>query len=471
MLDIGSNSVRLVVYDGLHRSPLTLVNEKVLCGLGRGVAQNGVLNPQGVQEALQALERYAGIVGALGADPVLALGTAALRAAKDGPAFCERVARQHGIAIRVITGEEEAHYAATGVLSGIGHASGFVGDLGGGSLELIDIPALSKQVSLPLGPLVLQSVGAADSAAVKKHIKSALAKHKSQCGFKAGSTFYAVGGAWRNLAKLYMESVDYPLQVLHHYKVKSADFCRFIEQIIHADASAMAAIAEATGKRADTLPYAAAVLQGVVDSFAPKDIVFSAYGLREGVLYEQLAPAERRKDPLLAYAEKATHRYQQHAIVGALYDWISPLYPSETPAHKRLRRASCWLSDVSWAEHTSYRAEHAWQHILSMPVGGITHAERVFLALVQYVRYGGSLKKKWLAAYQNQLSATQNKDALVLGNALRLAYSLSAGAEPLLHAAELMRQPKSLALAVEAGRERWVNQAILRRFNALAELL
>ena len=160
VIDIGSNSVRLVVYEGAVRALTPLFNEKVLCGLGRKVASTGSLDPEAVERALVALVRFKTIARVLRVKSLTAIATAAVREAKNGADFIERGQRAAGCAIEVLSGEKEAELAAKGIMMGFVGDDGVAGDLGGGSLELIDIAGeqLREAATLPLGGLRLIDV-------------------------------------------------------------------------------------------------------------------------------------------------------------------------------------------------------------------------------------------------------------------------------------------------------------------------
>ena len=160
VIDIGSNSVRLVIYEGLTRSPTPIFNEKVLAGLGREVHSTGLLAADAVEKALQALRRFRTLCDIGGITRLWCVATAACRDADNGPEFiaaAERICRR---SIAVLTGKQEAQYSALGVVSGLYQPDGIVGDLGGGSLELVDVrgESIRSGVTLPLGSLALQDL-------------------------------------------------------------------------------------------------------------------------------------------------------------------------------------------------------------------------------------------------------------------------------------------------------------------------
>jgi len=469
VIDIGSNSIRLVVYDALKRAPLPVFNEKVLCGLGRGVEKDGQLNPAGVELALQNLERFRGLIDGMRISRLDVLATAAVRDARNGESFVERVRARTGFTMRVISGEEEARLSALGVLSGTPGADGLVGDLGGGSLELVglDHGALGPQITLPLGPLRLMESGASRdlTRTIDKHLEKLpwLPQAKGRC-------FYPVGGSWRALAKLHMEKQRHPLHIIHHYTI-AADEAREFAALVGRQSKSSLEKLSGSRRRIETLPYAALVLERVLRMAQPARVVFSAYGLREGHLHSLLTPDQQAQDPLLAACDDWSSRFGRFGDATLLVTWTGGLFAGEDERARVLRHAACLLSDVGWAEHPDYRADHAFRRILHFPFPGVDHAERVFLALSGFARYAGTIDGPLAAEVRPLVSDAQAKKALVLGLALRLAHTLSGGAPGLLRQTTLKLGGETLALTLPGEAAALYGEVVQRRLDALAKAL
>ena len=221
VVDIGSNSVRLVVYEGLTRSPTAMFNEKALCGLGREVQSTGLLAADAVEHALSTLKRYRALCATMGVKKILAVATAACRDARNGRAFVKLAERTIGAEIDVLSGAREAELTALGVISGVHRADGVVGDLGGGSLELVDVRGTRARHGLtrPLGGLALADISAKSLKKAEKFVKKTLAALPVLKACEDRS-FYAVGGTWRSLARLHMWQTGYPLHVMHGYAIR-----------------------------------------------------------------------------------------------------------------------------------------------------------------------------------------------------------------------------------------------------------
>ncbi|MBP2227306.1 exopolyphosphatase/guanosine-5'-triphosphate,3'-diphosphate pyrophosphatase [Azospirillum agricola] len=471
VIDIGSNSIRLVVYDGLIRSPLALFNEKVLCGLGRGVEKTGNLNPDGVAQGLTALERFARLAAGMRVARLDVIATAAVRDARDGAAFVERVERSTGLTVRVISGEEEARLSAMGVLSGTPEADGLVGDLGGGSLELVtlDRGAIGEQVTLPLGPLRLMETGVTRQNGLVRLIDQHL-ESLPWLGKAKGRPFYPVGGSWRAIAKLHMEQTSHPLHIIHHYSMPAGEAREFASLMGRQSRSSLEKLS-GSRRRLDTLPFAALVFERLLRAAQPSRVVFSAYGLREGHLYSLLTPEGRRVDPLLASAADWAQRFVRMGDPSLLLDWTAGLFAGEDDNATRLRHAACLLSDVGWAEHPDYRAEHAFLRILRYPFPALDHDERAFLALAAYARYAGTVDSPQTLGARSLLSEGQGLKALVLGLALRLAHTLSGGATALLERTSLKVVGERLVLTLPDDGTVPSGEAVQRRVDALAKAL
>lgn len=228
VIDIGSNSVRLVVYEGLTRSLIPIFNEKTLCGLGREVQSTGLLAPDAVQKALTALKRFRALCRVMQVGRVFAIATAACRDASNGPDFIVRAERICAVKIEILSGPREARLSALGVISGIHQPDGIVGDLGGGSLELIDVRrnTVRSGVTLPLGGLALQDLAHQSLKRADRIVREEL-DGVPQLAAGSGRTFYAVGGTWRALARIHIIQSGYPLQVMHGYSIPAAEALDF----------------------------------------------------------------------------------------------------------------------------------------------------------------------------------------------------------------------------------------------------
>ena len=432
VVDIGSNSVRLVIYEGLSRSPAMLFNEKVLCGLGKGLVSTGRMDAAAVERALTALRRFRALSEQARATDIYVLATAAAREASNGSKFIGDAEAILGCTIRVLTGEEEALYSAYGVISGFHDPDGIAGDLGGGSLELIDIEGekIGRGITLPLGGLRLsetvgQSLEKARVFAAEQVARASFLKNGE------GRTFYAVGGTWRNIAKLHMEMTGYPLHMMQGYKVSAGEMSDFLDTIIEGKETRHPAWQAVSKNRRALLPYGAVAMQEVLRTMKPARVIFSAQGVREGYLYSLLSQEEKASDPLLVAADQlAILRARSPEHARELAEWtgrmISLFGVNESEEENRYRRAACLLADISWRAHPDYRGPQALNLIAHSSLVGITHPGRAYLALANYYRFEG-LQDDDASSPLAGIAGPRLQDlAKLLGGMLRVLYLFSA---------------------------------------------
>jgi len=479
VIDIGSNSVRLVVYESLTRSLAPIFNEKVLCGLGRNVQTTGLLGEKEVETALTALRRFRALSKVMKVGRLHAIATAACRDASNGPAFIAKAERICGTKIEILSGAREAKLSALGVISGIYKPDGIVGDLGGGSLELIDVKGhrVRTGVTLPLGGLALQDASQKSIKKAERIVKSEISKVEQLAG-GVGRTFYAVGGTWRALARIHIIQSGYPLRVMHGYSIPAVDALDFVRRLRRLVAiNALADIETVTEARRPLLAYAALVLEYIILVAKPSTITFSTFGVREGLLYEMLSDTVQQEDGLIATASKLNElRARAPAHANDLIDWTDRLMRAvkleETDEQRRLRHAACLLSDIGWRAHPDYRGDETLHVIANGNFGATTHESRVFLALAVYYRYSGiGEKNEPTTGLRELLTPEVVERARVIGTAMRVAHLISAAHPGVLPHTHFRNRERKLFLAFEPRIENLVGDRISSRFRQLARLL
>lgn len=433
VLDIGSNSVRLVVYERHSRALTTLYNEKTACSLGRGLAKTGRIAYENIDRALTAIQRFALVCQLMKVGAVHILATSAVREASNAESFVSAVEETMGVPVRVLSGTEEAHFAALGALSGMPGFDGVVGDLGGGSLELSRITdGLDSQGEThALGVIRLQD----DSGG--NPVKGAqLARQRlkgAELLRKKGGTFCAIGGTWRSLAKVHQVLRNYPLHMVQHYSVKAGDMLALCEDILDAAGSERQwpGSEASSSSRRDLVPYGAAVMAEVIRAGKFDEVVFSALGVREGYLYGLLSDEQRAHDPLLEVAEEMNllrSRAPGHAddLIAFSGAFLAAIGVRETTEEERLRKVACYLADIVWRGHPDYRGEQAVDMVAYSGVTGVDHPGRAFLAEVLAVRYMGLKQKSMSGSLLNLAGPAANMKARLLGATFRVAYPMSA---------------------------------------------
>ncbi len=439
VVDIGSNSVRLVVYDQLGRAPLPRFNEKSLCRLAEGLPETGAIHPDNFRRTVEATRRFRAIADAMGVARLDVTGTEAIRRASNGPDLAAAIEREAGLKVRILAGLEEARYSTLGVISGFFRPVGTVGDMGGGSLEVAeaqDDHVGEVSVSLPLGALPVESMLAGGRVEAKRQIDDILAANLPRT--LAKPVFYAVGGGWRAIAKAHMEATGAPVKVVHGYGMPLAEARAFAKTLLRLSPARLAATPGVADRRARTLPAAAITLDRVLKRLAPERVVFSALGLREGLLFSLLTQEERYCDPLIEGARLiGLPLARVPEFAAALVDWTEGLFPGEAAADARLRVAVCALSDIGWRDAPELRAEESFRRTLSFPFIGVEHRERAFLAAALHNRYDGPADANWLEPAIGLLGAGARRRAKILGRAIRLAYRFSGCAPGVLASARL----------------------------------
>jgi exopolyphosphatase/guanosine-5'-triphosphate,3'-diphosphate pyrophosphatase len=470
IVDIGSNSVRLVVYEEESRTAATVQNEKSICGIGRDMVSTGRLHAEGCAEALEALARFRLIADGLGVQAREAVATAAARDAANGAEFIAKAERAWGAPIRILAGEEEARIAAEGVIAGIPEADGLAADLGGGSLDMVGVKngKTGKAFTLPFGPLRLMDQARGDPDKARDIVDKGL---KSLPGLEA-SALYAVGGIWRSFARVDMEEQHYPLHVLQQYVIPRGRALRLCKLLSGLSKDSIRKIKVVSKRRAESLPYGAVVLERLIEAGGIRDVVISAYGLREGLLYAGLSAEERAKDPLVEFARAAnsrTARVPAHAQ--EMLDWTAPLFANDSREDSRIREASAFFSDVGWRRHPDDRAIGAMGQVLTAPFAGASHRARALIAASVFHRYTGDEDVPPQMNLSGLLDKDDERRALVLGLAWRFAFSLSSSAAGELAHYRLRVTPAKVILDVPTRREAIAGEPVQKRLGVLADAL
>jgi len=467
VVDVGSNSVRLVVFDGAARSPAYFFNEKVLCGLGAGVGATGKLNPEGRRSALSTLKRFVALAERMNLSSLTCVATAAVREAKDGPDFVKQVARETGLELRVIEGIEEARLSAQGVLVGWPDAVGLTVDIGGASMELARVHGgrIGTCVTSNLAPLSLADI---PEKKREKVIAETLRDLRQKLPGRVEEMFL-VGGSWRAIANLHMARRAYPLNVLHAYEVAPEDLLETAEWAVGQDVATFSELVTTSEARLSLVPLASQVLRQVIAVFQPERIAVSSYGLREGVLYEQMSPEARQLDPLIEacrHTEIAAARFP--GFGEALFDWVRPIFALEEEWTLRLIHAACLLHDVNWRTHPDFRPTASFESVTRANLGGITHRGRVFLGLMLTNRYKSGRRVRPDDDLVALLEPEQQQLAETVGRALRLGAMLTGASVDALKQSRLILSDSKLVLVLDGTMGALRGEVVEKRLAKLA---
>jgi exopolyphosphatase / guanosine-5'-triphosphate,3'-diphosphate pyrophosphatase len=476
-MDIGSNSVRLVVYEGLTRAPTPLFNEKVLAGLGRQVQTTGLLAEDAIETALAALRRFRALCDTLRVERVFAIATAACRDAENGPEFIKKAERICRTRIDVLSGKREAQLTALGVISGVHNPDGIVGDLGGGSLELVEVlhARVRKGLTLPLGGLALQDLAGKSIKKAERVVSDALGDI-DLLDRGEGRTFYAVGGTWRSLARLHMWQTGYPFHIMHNYRISAREALEFSKLVHRVDTETLSKIEVINAARRPLLPYAALVMEHLIRSMKPRQVIISVLGVREGLLYELLREKERSRDPLIAAATELNtlrSRDPQHGreLIGWTNRFIASSGLEESADEERLRHTGCLLADIGWRAHPDYRGEQSLNLIAHGAFTAVDHPGRAYLALAIYFRHVG-LNEEELSPRLREVATPHILDrARVLGATMRVAYILTAGHGGVLTNTPMAVKRGKLILRLPGKYKGLASDRLLGRLRQLGRLV
>jgi exopolyphosphatase/guanosine-5'-triphosphate,3'-diphosphate pyrophosphatase len=431
-----------------------------------------------VRRAVEELRRFRALAEQAGAVSLHAIATAAAREAENGMDFVRRAEEILGVPIQVLSGKEEAAYSAQGVISAFHRPDGIAGDLGGGSLELIDIAgdAIGEGITLPLGGLRLQEMAKDSPVAAAKIAREELRR----ADFLADGrdrTFYCVGGTWRNLARLHMLSTNYALPVMHNYELGLDEMDAFLKLVAGGELGQIRGAKRISKTRRALLPYGAAVLREIIDAMQPKNIVVSAFGVREGYLHALLSPEERRRDPLISSAEElAILRSRSVTHARELAAWTDEAFAvfgiEESEDEARYRRAACLLADIGWRAHPEYRGTQSLNIIAHASFIGIDHPGRAFIALANLFRHEGIYEDDVSPAMKALAGPRYIERARILGALLRVVYLFSAsmpGMMPKLKWRE--GEDRKLSLVVPASHADLLGERPDSRMEILARVL
>lgn len=450
IIDIGSNTVRLVVYGGAMRAPSVLLNEKVTARLGRAIAETGRLADEAVELALRGLARFALLLEDLGIEDVEVVATAAVRDASNGPEFVEKL-RAMGLAPRVLSGEEEAILSAHGVIGAFPDARGIVADLGGGSLELVRVGEgrTSAATSLPLGTLRLVAHRARGTAEMRKGLDKAIRKggwDLAETPAEENGALYLVGGTWRAMAVFAMEAARHPLSDPHGFALDQSGARDLALTLASSGPDGVKARGRISNMRAEKLPDAAVLLQAMLARLNPARVVFSSWGLREGLLYDRLPAHARAQDPLLAgISVFASQRGAPPTLATRMAAWTLDAAPAREHGSERLRLAATMLGLASMQIEPNIRLPQAIEWALQKRWVGIDGAARAMIAAA-------------ISANGNQLDLPERvralarpealEEAVRWGLALRLARRFGACSRRSLQASRLVLRDGALVLRI-----------------------
>lgn len=473
VIDIGSNSVRLVVFDARQRSACYFYNEKVLCGLGADLASTGRLSPEGVDSALKTIARFTALAERMRITTLHAVATAAVRDAADGPEFRDRIATETGIRMTIASGDDEARLTGQGVLYGWPDATGVAADLGGASLELVrlgDGTVSPERVSLPIGPLRLMKRDLSLKQ-MRKEVDTLL-EPAAERFLVEDDRLILIGGSWRVFARIHMDRTEYPLHVLENYTIDAADALKTARWLSEQKPETIRTISGSSASRATVTPIGAVILERLIRTVRPKTIGVSAFGLREGVFFENLPESEQAKDPFIdSCLTLEALRARFPGFGDELWNWLAALFWDGNPYHDRWRRAACLLSDATWRSHPDYRARACFETITRATLVGISHEGRAYIGSALLNRYKGGMAAIAAEPATRILSPEMTNEARALGKAIRLGAMLSGSAPGTLRETRIQHDGGTIVLTLGPSARRLAGDAVNKRLQKLGDTL
>ena len=473
VIDIGSNSVRLVVYDALQRSACYFYNEKVLCGLGSDLASTRRLSPEGADNALKTLGRFAALAERMQVARMHAVATAAVRDAEDGPAFRDRVEAETGIRMTIASGDDEARLTGQGVLYGWPEICGVAADLGGASLELVRLgegEVSGERISMPIGPLRLMKRGLS-AKQMRKEVDALLEPHAER--FQAeDQMLILIGGSWRVFARIHMDRIDYPLHVLENYTIDAAETLETARWLSEQAPDTVRSLSGSSATRAAVTPIGALILERLIHALQPGSVGISAFGLREGVLFENLPESEQRKDPFIESCRVLEAERARFPGFGEeLWTWLSPLFWDGNLYHDRWRRAACLLNDVTWRSHPDYRAQACFETTTRATLIGLSHEGRAYIGSALLNRYKGGKEAVAAEPATRILPPDLTNEARALGKAIRLGAMLSGSAPGTLRETRIQKDGDAIVLTLGPSARRLAGDVVDKRLKKLGDTL
>ncbi len=460
VIDIGSHSIRMVIYRHYGRYPLPLFNERVTVKLGEGLDNNETLSPEKIELGLSTLRRFSHIMQAISLERTFVIATAAVRRAKNATDFTEPAEDILGAPVTILSAQDEARMVTLGLTANLQDISGLIADLGGGSLELVLVKNGNAQesTSLNMGHL---------SSRTKTEIVSLL----NSVGWLkklSGAPLYGIGGSFRALGSAYVKRTGYPLFLLHGLELKSGTVMDILASL-KGDSPDLQGVP--VGRRA-SIGMAAEIMSSLIECSGVGKITISGTSIRDGIVACMDKSAKPKKDPLLsACNEIASHSQRFEGLNEVLKECLAPVTSLfEMPDSRRLFEAACLLSDISWNEPPELRGAIAADRILALPIFSLSHKERAWLAKAVYHRYAGVKENKpALPVFDRLLSPFEGNEALALGLGLRFALIYSAGIPDYLSAVTLVIAAQKMRFQIAPHGMSLFDEHSLRRLEVFAK--
>ena len=436
IIDIGSNSIRLVAYDKINRVPRMIYTEKVFCSLAKNLDIDNSIPKKNYKKTINAIKRFYKISLDIKSSELFIFATAAIREADNGFILKNEIENITNREMIILSENDEVKLSTQGLISSFPSANGIMADLGGGSLELslLENGKLKKFTSLKIGVVRLLNEFSKNKNKCLINILKKLNQVKWLDKFKK-TNFYAIGGSFRSLANVNIWNNKYPLSIVQGYAINSIEIKKLLNLSSTIKAKTIKLIPEIENERIKTIPVASIILDNLIKKIDPKKMIFCSQGLREGFLYSLLDKKTKKIDPLIFTAKKMAKNFNNSFFDGeSIFKWLSPIFVNENENFKRLRLAASYLSELSyWHNFKDMESDYALNTVLYYPFLSLTHEQRIFLGLTIYTACGGKINRPNILKYIKLLKKDAINAACILGNGIKLAYTVSGGLYRNLH--------------------------------------
>jgi exopolyphosphatase / guanosine-5'-triphosphate,3'-diphosphate pyrophosphatase len=442
VIDIGSNTARFVAFEVASATVRAVYEAKDVPRLGLAPGPDGRLSDEAITRGIATVRRFSAAVEALGVPKTLGVATSAVRDAPNGPDFVRDVERATGVTLRILSGTEEARYGYLGVASAWELKDDIVLDLGGGSLQLVEVRsgALRNSVSLPLGVLRLSQrffdhdpPKRREWDELREHVRSTLTSVLEAFG---GNTYrlVGIGGTLRSLARASIELREYPLRRVHGYSLYDHDLEALSELLGEMPAAKRRAVPGIGGDRADVVLAGFVVLEELLRAVKVDRILVSGTGIREGIALEAIAAklpvtaevlSERSAEAAArSFAFRIDHGREVAEAALALFDVLAPLHKAG-PSEARALRVAAWMHDAGIAVDLWNHAHHSAYLIQNYPIWGLDQREVLMASMVTYLHEGDSAPSEWKKGFLPIIRPSDLEMASRLGAILELAELVS----------------------------------------------
>ena len=472
IIDLGSNSIRMLIYDNLLNSQIPVFNEKAICELGKNLDKTGKLDPKGSDFALSVLQRFKRILSNLKVKKFKIIGTAAIREATDSKLFVAKVEKILKKKVEVLTGIEEAENSALGVIIGFQRVNGVVVDLGGGSLEIarVEKNIIYEKISLPLGVLRLFNQPKRNKDKINSIISFYLNKIE---WLRKGKTknLYLCGGTWRTLLNAHIFKTNYPLSILHQYKLPAIEALKFSNRLSSVKLIKSEKLVGVTKSRTNYIPIGSYILSSLIKICDPSNILCSVSGVREGSLINKAYLNILKKDSLnrsVHFIALKKGDFGENYI--KLYNFLKKIFPNKDENFPiRLLLPACSLSNFDWGLGTYQRAELVFHEVINSPILKLSHNDRIKLGLVSFWRHC-STKYYPDLEFLKLLSNSEITACRRIGAALRFASSISVISSIFYEKIKIyVANEKTLILKVPKKYSQVISNQVQKRLKSLAE--